>query len=149
MARARALLSEAEAGALIGSATDGVARLDAAHKLRLWNERFGERAGVVLGEEAVGRPVDELFRGQAAAGLFGDAADADSAIATRLTLLHTEAGSAEPPTQTGPGGELLRLSVRGISDGGHLLVLTRADNSGPAVLPETGDAAAAQETTEW
>jgi PAS domain-containing protein len=149
MARARALLSEAEAGALIGSATDGVARLDAAHKLRLWNERFGERAGVVLGEEAVGNPVEGLFRGQAAAGLFGDAADADSTIATRLTLLRTEAGSAEALTQTGPNGELLRLTVRGVSDGGHLLVLTRADNSGLGVLEDAGDPAAAQDATDW
>jgi PAS domain-containing protein len=136
VARARSLLSEAEAGALIGSATDGVARVDAELVLRLWNERFAELAGEAIDAAAAGKPVEELFRRQAAAGLLGDITDAESAIATRLTVLHSETRSAEPLTQAGPDGESLRLSVLGVSDGGRLLVLTRADG-------------AAQEATDW
>jgi len=146
VARAWALLSEPEAGALIGSATDGVARLDAALQLRLWNERFAERAGVAFGADT---PVEDLFRRQAAAGLLGDAAEAELAIATRLTLLPSAARSAEPLTQTGPDGEPLRLIVRGVCDGGHLLLLARIDNSGLGALPDVGDARTTQETTEW
>jgi len=146
VARARALLSEPEASALIGSATDGVARLDAALRLQMWNERFAERAGVGLDG---GTPAEDLFRRQAAAGLLGDAAGSEPAIATRLTLLHAATGSAEPLTQTGRDGEPLRLSVRGVSDGGHLLLLTRVGTSGLGAVPEPGDAAAVQETTDW
>jgi PAS fold len=140
VARTRALLSESEAGALIGSATDGVARLDADQKLWIWNECFAERAGVALDGAAPGMPVEELFRYQAASGLFGDATDARPAIAARLALLHTAAGSAEAPIQRGPNDELLMMFVRGVSDGGHLLLLTRADNARLAVLPEAGSA---------
>jgi PAS domain-containing protein len=141
VARARSLLSEAEAGTLIGSTTGGVARLDAELLLLERNERFAELAGVAVDEAASGRPVEELFRRQAAAGLLGDVTDSETAIATRLMFLHSETRSAEPLTQTGPDGEPLRLSVLGVSDGGHLLVLTRADGS--------PDAGAAQEATEW
>ena len=146
VARVRALLSEPEAGALIGSATDGVARLDATLRLRSWNERFAERAGVAFG---VDTPVEDVFRRQAAAGLLGDAAEAESAIATRLTLLPSATGSAEPLTQTGPDGEPLRLVVRGVCDGGHLLLLARVNTSGLGALPDAGRAETTQETTEW
>jgi hypothetical protein len=146
VARARALLSEPEAGALIGSATDGVARLDAALQFRTWNERFAERAGVAFGANT---PVEDLFRRQAAAGLLGNAAEAASAIATRLTLLPLAAGSAEPLMQTGPDGEPLRLVVRGVSDGGHLLLLARVGNSGLGAQADAGGARTTPEATEW
>jgi PAS domain-containing protein len=141
VARARSLLSESEAGALIGSATGGVARLDAALMLTLWNERFAELAGVAMDEAAAGKPVEDLFRRQAAAGLLGGVMDSEAAIATRLTVLHSETRSAEPLTQTGPDGEPLRLSVLGVYDGGRLLLLTHADGS--------ADAGTAEKATEW
>ena len=142
-ARSWALLSEPEARALIGSATDGVARVDTDLQLQRWNERFAERAGVALD---AGTPAEDLFRRQAAAGLFGDASEREPAIATRLTLLHEAAGPVRPLPQTGPDGTSLQLSVRGVYLGGYLLVLTRGDEPANTVMP---DAAAAQETTDW
>ncbi len=143
VAKAQSLLSEAEVGALIGSATDGVARLDAGSHLRLWNERFAECAGVALDS---GASAEELFRRQAAAGLLGDPAEPEPAIAVRLTLLHDSLAPAEPPLQNGPDGEALRLIVRGVSGGGHLLMLARAGNAAPE---PNGDTEAPQEIAEW
>jgi PAS domain-containing protein len=142
-ARHWALLTEPEAGALLGSATDGVALVDPALQLRQWNERFAERAGVALDAAT---PIEELFRRQAAAGLFGAASEADPAIATRLTLLHEATGSVRPLLQAGPDGAPLQLAVRGVSHGGYLLVLTKAENAAAEVLP---DVAATQEITDW
>jgi PAS domain-containing protein len=147
-AQARASLSERETGALLGSATEGVACVDAALQLRQWNERFAERAGVALDADA---PAEDLFRRQAAAGLFGSAAACEAAIAIRLTLLHGVTRWAEPLEQTDPDGVPLRLSVRGRSNGGYLLLLTEADdhaaaNDGDATMT---DALGSRETTDW
>ena len=127
MARARALLTEPEVGdADRQRRPTGSRAWMRDQQLRSWNQRFAELAGVAFGADT---PVEDLFRRQAAAGLFGDAAEAEQAIATRLTLLPSAARSAEPLTQTGPDGEPLRLVVRGVCDGGHLLVLARVDIS--------------------
>jgi hypothetical protein len=146
VAWARGLLSEREADALIGSATAGVGRLDTLLQLRRWNARFAELAGAALN---TGMPAEELFRHQAAAGLFGDAAASEPAIATRLTLLHDVTGSAEPPLQNGPDGEPLRLLIRGVTGGGHLLLLTWAEHASPEAVPDAGETDASQEATEW
>lgn len=143
--RARTLLSEAETRALIGSTTEGVARLDAGLRLRAWNARFAERAGVPL---QAGTLAEDLFRRQADLGLFGDPDGCEPAIATRLTLLQALTGSAAPLGQKGENGAPLWLSVRGVTDGGQLLVLTGADTS-PLAPRAAADATADQETTDW
>ncbi len=155
VARARALLTEPEVGTMIGSGTEGVARLDGEQQLRSWNQRFADLAGVPLDDTALGTPIEDLLRRQATAGLFGDTAEAEQAIATRLTILHTSGASAVPPTQVGPGGEQITLFVRGVADGGHLLLLIGPDNARPATLPPLEGPAAesepetADEATEW
>jgi PAS domain-containing protein len=152
VARARTLLTEPEVGALLGSATDGVARLDGEQRMRLWNQRFVELAGVPLDDTAPGSPVEDLLRRQAQAGVFGDAAEAEQEIATRLTILHTSGGLAVPPTQIGPGGEQITMYVRGVADGGHLILLTGPENARfatPPALPTEGEPETADETTEW
>jgi PAS domain-containing protein len=155
VARARAMLTEPEVGTLLSSDSDGVARFDAAQRLRVWNPRFAELAGVPLDETSAGIPAEELLRRQANAGLFGDAAEADQEVSTRLTVLHTAGQSVVPPTQLGPAGELITMHVRGVSDGGNVIVLTGPENARFAAVPALpGEAAEAEpetadETTEW
>ena len=152
LARARALLTEPEVGTLLSSATDGVARVDARLRLRQWNDRFAALAGVSLDELTPGSPIEDLLRRQAKAGLFGEAADAEQEIATRLTILHTSGGSAAPPAQVGPGGEQLTMYVRGVFDGGLVILLVGPENARLAALPALpaeSEPETADETTEW
>jgi PAS domain-containing protein len=155
MARARGLLSEPEASTLMSSPTDGVAWLDGEQRLRLWNARFGELAGVPLDASALGTPVEDLLRRQAEAGLFGDILEADQEVATRLTILHTGGQSVVPPTQLGPSGQQVTMHVRGVADGGLVIVLVGPQNNRYAAMPALPGAMAeaepetADETTEW
>ena len=155
VARARALLSAPEASALISSTVDGVARVDNEQRLRQWNSRFAELAGVPLDESALGTPMEDLLRRQADAGLFGEATDAEQDIATRLTILHASTQFMQPPEQRGPGGEQLAMLVRGVADGGYIILLTGAENARFAAFPESVAQASepehetADETTEW
>jgi PAS domain-containing protein len=161
--RARAMLTEPEAGTLLSSNVDGVARLDGEQRLRLWNQRFADLAGVPLDPSAIGTPVETLLRRQANAGLFGDVAEAEQDLSTRLTILHTSGQSVVPPTQLGPNGEQVTMHVRGVSDGGQVIILAGPENARYAALPAlAGEAAEAEaetaqetaqetadETTEW
>jgi hypothetical protein len=120
--------------------------------LRLWNPRFAEVAGVNLDAAALGSPIEDLLRRQANAGVFGDPAEGELEIATRLTILHTSGQSVVPPTQIGPLGEPVTMHVRGVSDGGHVIVLAGPENARLATLPPLGAEAepeTADETTEW
>jgi PAS domain-containing protein len=150
VARARALLTEPEVGTLISSGTDGVARLDGEQRLRLWNQRFADLAGVPLDASALGSPIEDLLRRQARAGLFGE--EAEQGVATRLTILQTSDGAAVPPTQTGPDGEQITMYVRGVADGGHLILLAGQENAHFATLPPLpteDEPETADEATEW
>jgi len=152
LVRARAQLTEPEVGTLLSSATDGVARLDRDQRLRVWNRRFAELAGVALDASAIGTPAEDLLRRQAEAGLFGDVAEAEQDVSTRLTVLHTAGQSVVPPTQVGPTGELVTMHVRGVSDGGHVIVLAGPENARFAALPALPaeqEPETADETTEW
>jgi PAS domain-containing protein len=150
-ARARGLLTEPEIGALISSPNDGVARLDADQRLRTWNPRFAELAGVPLDE--AGSPFEDLLRRQAEAGVFGDPAEADQDVSTRLTVIHTSGVAVVPPVQTGPAGEQVAMYVRGVTGGGHVIVLAGLENARLGALPalETveSEPETADETTEW
>ena len=150
-ARARALLTEPEVSALISSATDGVALLDGEQRLLLWNQRFADLAGVPLDASATGSLVEDLFRRQARAGMFGEE-KAEQGVATRLTILHASAGSAVPPTQVAPDGEPITMYVRGVADGGHLILLSGQENARSASPPRPrsdGEPETADEATEW
>jgi len=150
--RARTALSEAEVGTLLSSATDGVARLDGDHRLRVWNQRFAELAGIPLDPGASGMPAEDLLRLQAQAGAFGDAADSEDQIGKRLTILHTAGQSVVPPTQVGPGGQQIKMHVRGVVDGGRVIVLESPENARHAALPPlavAGEPETADQATEW
>jgi PAS domain-containing protein len=162
VSRARGLLTEAEVGTLMSSRVDGVARLDAEQRLRLWNSRFTELVGVALDASSAGMPIEELLRQQARAGVFGDALGSDDAVesddevAKRLTVLHTQGQGVVPPTQHGPNGESVSMHVRGVFDGGTMIILAGAENALFAALPPLPGAVAAEaepetadETTEW
>ena len=135
VSRARMLLTEPETAALIGSATDGVARLDNEARLRLWNQRFAELAGLPLDAASAGTQIEALWRAQAEAGMFGDPAAADQAVSTRLTALHTAGEAMAPPVQAGPDGEQIAMHVRGVADGGSVIVLTGHANARLSALP--------------
>jgi PAS domain-containing protein len=154
VSRARALLTEPEAATLLSSGIDGVARLDGEQRLRQWNARFGELAGVPLDASAVGTPVEDLLRRQAEAGVFGDVTEADQDVSTRLTVLHTSGQGVVPPTHIGPRGEQVAMHVRGTADGGNVIVLAGPENARLASLPPlpgelNTEPETADETTEW
>jgi PAS domain-containing protein len=157
-ARARGLLSEAEAGAIMSSPVDGAARLDEEQCLRVWNPRFAELAGVSLDTTARGTPVEDLLRRQASAGVFGDSAAPEvleQEVSTRLTILHDSGQAMVPPEQRGPAGEQLTMHVRGIFDGGFVIMLVGPENARFAALPVLPGAASeaepetADEATDW
>lgn len=152
LSRARMQLTEPETGTLISSSTDGVARLDSALRLRVWNQRFADLAGVPLDPSALGTQIEDLWRRQAEAGLFGDVAEAEQDVSTRLTVLHTAGQSVAPPVQTGPNGEQIAMHVRGVIDGGYVLVLAGPDNARFAALPPLvveSEPEAVEETTDF
>ena len=131
-----------------------MARLDPENRLRIWNERFAEVIGIPLDDTMMGTPIEDLLRQQAGAGLFGEAADPEQEVATRLTILHAAGQSIAPPTQIGPAGEQIAMHVRGMFDGGHVIVLTGPENARLATLPPLPPDAEAEpetadETTEW
>jgi PAS domain-containing protein len=150
-AQVRALLSGPEVGALLGGEIDGVARLDAALRLRSWNRRYAEFSRIQLDQSDVGTPIETLLRRQAAAGAFGDAEQAEQEIAVRLTILHTGAQAVAPPVQRGPAGEELTMWVRGVAGGGYAILLTGPENAGLAQLAplEETEPEPAEETTDW
>ncbi len=152
VAQARGLLNEAEVGTLLSSTTDGVARLDESQRLRVWNQRFADFAGVPLDEASFGMPIEDLLRHQSNAGLFGEAGEADEGIATRLTILQTSGASVVPPSQRGPAGEVITMHVRGVVGGGFLVMLIGPENARYASLPPLAaetEPETADETTEW
>ena len=152
LSRVQAKLTEPEVGTLMSSAVDGVARLDDAQRLRVWNPRFVALVGVPLDASAAGMKAEDLLRRQAAAGLFGDPAGADDLVANRLTVLHTGGQSVAPPVQTGPLGEQIAMHVRGVVDGGNVIVLASAENARFAALPplESEDRPeTVEEATDW
>jgi PAS domain-containing protein len=154
LARARSLLSEQEAGSLLASQCDGVARLDDKGRIRQWNQRFAEYAAVPLPPSDAGLPFEALIRRQAEAGLFGGPVETEQAVGTRLTVLHTGIGSPEPLMHALPSGEPIQMMIRGVADGGRVLVLIGPDNAAFAAMPHLAEPAAAEpepvgETTEW
>jgi PAS domain-containing protein len=154
VARARGLLTEPEVGTLMSSPYDGVARLDADNRLRIWNRRFADLIGIPLDDAMMGTPIEDLLRLQAGAGLFGEAADVEQEVSTRLTILHAAGQSMVPPIQTGPSGEQIAMHVRGMFDGGHVIILTGPETARLATMPPLAVAAEAEpetadETTEW
>ena len=153
--RARIPLTEAEAGTLLSSYSDGVARLDRELRLRQWNIRFAEFAGVSLDVAALGSPIEFLLRRQAEAGVFGQETDVEQEVAQRLTILSVGGQGAVFPIQRGPTGEPLTMHVRAVVDGGCLILLPGPENARFAALPPLPVAPAAlrtapaEETTEW
>jgi PAS domain-containing protein len=137
MARARTALTEAELATLLSSPLDGVARLDAESRLRVWNPRFAELAYVPLTADSIGMTAEELFREQARSGAFGEG-DGQQEIALRLTILHDSGQSVVPPSQLGPDGERITVYVRGVVGGGNAMILACQDAARP------GEVSAAQ-----
>ncbi len=143
LATVRGQLNAVEAGTLISSRVDGVARLDAELRLRQWNQRFAELAGVSLDEQSRGTLVDDFLRYQAQAGVFGDEESAEHGLAARITVFQTGGHAAMPLTQLGPTGEKIAMLVRPVVDGGYMIILAGPENAGfgamPALESETED----------
>lgn len=152
LARARIDLLPQEAATLLGCETDGVARLDIGYRLRQWNDRFAALSGVPHDGLRAGLQIEDILRTQARAGLFGDVLEADAEVSRRLTVIHTGGQTDLPVTQTTPAGETATMLVRGVVDGGRILILTSMDNARLAALPALPPEAMAVpvvETTEW
>ena len=135
VAFARSCLNAIEAGTLISSRVDGVARIDEALRLRQWNQRFADLSGVPLDDSSRGALVEDFLRYQAKAGVFGDAEKAEHGLAARITVFHTGGHAIAPLVQNGPDGQEVTMLVRPVIDGGYMMILAGPENVAFATPP--------------
>jgi PAS domain-containing protein len=122
MARTKANVASTQLNGLVNGLADGVALLDSELCLYLCNPSFAAAARLEPGALRAGLSLDELLRRQAEAGAFGVLDDTEAEVTQRSATLSTEREQAEL-TQIGPDGELIELHVRGLPDGGLVLIL--------------------------
>jgi signal transduction histidine kinase len=117
LARERAILE----ATLIGM-SDGIMMVDSELRLMAWNPRFPEFTGVPREILRVGLPMEDILRGQVAAGEFGTV-DVDAEVARRMALLHSgnSMGTIERPR---PGGRQLEIRRNPLPGGGFVTLYT-------------------------
>ena len=103
LARERAILE-----ATLTGMSDGIMMVDGDFRLMAWNQHFPEFTGVPAEILRVGLPMEEILRGQVAAGEFGPGRcrgrgrAAPGAAALRRHHGHDRAGAAERPAPRDP-----------------------------------------------
>lgn len=138
--------------AMMAGSSDGVALFDAEWRLAAWNGPFVANAGLPPDFLRAGRPVDELLRQQAQAGLLGPLGDVEGEIARRLSQLRADSELAAF-VQLGPDGQ--QLTVRGCMtpDGGMMLIVTGTtvppDRQLPPAEEPAEPAPAGKPAIEW
>jgi signal transduction histidine kinase len=113
LARERAILE-----ATLTGMSDGIMMVDREFRLLAWNQNFPEFTGVPRDILHVGLPMDDILRGQVAAGEFGPV-DAEAEVARRMALLRAGAsmGTIERPR---PGGRQLEIRRNALPGGGFV-----------------------------
>jgi len=113
LARERAILE-----ATLTGMSDGVMMVDGELRLMAWNQRFPEFTGVPAEILRVGLPMEEILRGQVAAGEFGPV-DVEAEVARRMSLLRSggSMGTIERPR---PGGRQLEIRRNPLPGGGFV-----------------------------
>ena len=100
--------------ATLAGMSDGIMMVDADLKLMAWNQRFPEFTGVPPEILKVDLPMEDILRGQVAAGEFGPV-DVEAEVARRLEALRSGAsmGTIERPRPSGRQLEIRRNSLPG------------------------------------
>jgi PAS domain-containing protein len=137
LAVTRAKLNAIEAATLISSPIDGVARVDESLRLRQWNHRFVELSGVALDESARGIRIEDFMSLQASAGMFGNAEQAEHALAARIAAFQTGGFAATRLTQRGTRGEAITMITRPAIDGGFMIILAQTGDTKSDDVPPT------------
>ena len=117
LAREQAIL-----GATLTGMSDGLMMVDGDFRLMAWNQHFPEFTGVPAEILRVGLPMEEILRGQAAAGEFGPV-DVEAEVARRLSLLRSGAamGTIE---RARPSGRHLEIRRNPLPGGGFVTLYT-------------------------
>ena len=117
LARERAILE-----ATLTGMSDGIMMVDSELRLVAWNSHFPEFTGVPREILRVGLPMEEILRGQVAAGEFGPV-DVEAEVARRLASLHagTTMGTIERPR---PSGRQLEIRRNPLAGGGFVTLYT-------------------------
>ncbi len=134
-ARTRAAVSGMQLRTLVDGLGDGIAILDADLCLSTWNPAFAAVSGLEPDQLRTGLPLDELLRRQAIAGAFGPLDDREIEVARRVAILRTQRDQAAL-TQFDHEGEAIELRVRGVADGGLVLILGGASQWQPPPAPK-------------
>jgi signal transduction histidine kinase len=121
-AKTRADAKTAQLEATLAGMTDGVAMVDAQHRLMEWNDLFAEIAGVPERMLRVGVSMEEMVRAQAEAGEFGPV-DIGTEVARRMRRLHSGQLS-EINERARPNGRIIELRRNYLPDGGMVTLYT-------------------------
>jgi signal transduction histidine kinase len=94
--------------------SDGIMMVDGDLRLMAWNRQFPEFTGVPADILRVGVPMEDILRGQVAAGEFG-AVDVEAEVARRMARLRSGAsmGTIERARPSGPQLEIRRNPLPG------------------------------------
>jgi signal transduction histidine kinase/CheY-like chemotaxis protein len=121
-ARARADAKAAQLEATLAGMTDGVAMVDAGHRLMEWNGRFPEIAGVPEPLLRVGVSMEQMVRAQAERGEFGQV-DVEAEVTRRMALLRS-GRVTETTERARPNGQIIELRRNFLPDGGMVTLYT-------------------------
>ncbi len=102
--------------------SDGIMMVDGELRLMAWNQHFPEFTGVPAKILRVGTPMEEILRGQVAAGEFGPV-DVEAEVARRLARLRSGAsmGTIE---RARPSGRHLEIRRNPLPGGGFVTLYT-------------------------
>jgi len=117
LARERAILE-----ATLTGMSDGIMMVDSELRLMAWNPHFPEFTGVPREILRVGLPMEDILRGQVAAGEFGPV-DVEAEVSRRLALLQSgnSMGTIERPR---PSGRQLEIRRNPLPGGGFVTLYT-------------------------
>ncbi len=117
LGRERAILD-----ATITGMGDGIMMVDGDLRLMAWNQRFPDFTGVPADILRVGLPMEDILRGQARVGEFGEV-DVEAEVDRRMALLRSGAsmGTIERPR---PSGRQLEIRRNPLPGGGFVTLYT-------------------------
>src|SRR5271165_2827818 len=107
LASARADGKTMQLEATLAGMSDGMAMVDGDLRLVEWNSRFPELASVPGGMLRVGLPMEDIFRAQAEAGVFGNV-DIEAEVTQRVAALRA-GDNANTVERTRPDGRVVEL----------------------------------------
>jgi signal transduction histidine kinase/DNA-binding LytR/AlgR family response regulator len=121
-ARARADAKAAQLEATLAGMTDGVAMVDAGHRLMEWNSLFPQISGVPAALLGVGVSMEQMVRAQAELGEFGQV-DVEAEVTRRMALLRS-GRVTETTERARPNGQIIELRRNFLPDGGMVTLYT-------------------------